>query len=74
MKRPRIPLRLPFARRSRITELEDQLATVRATLATVRRERDHDVRLLRQIRYAGLIPKGSLLRSVNSAVAQESED
>jgi hypothetical protein len=55
-----------------VERLRHDLAIVRTTLATVRRERDHAHLLLRALRIVGAIP--SMLRNpVNNAVALESE-
>lgn len=54
-------------------QARDELATVRTTLATVARERDHAHSLLRQVRASGVLPFGGLLREINGAVDLGSE-
>ena len=72
----RVLWRLGFAmyanKATEVELLEAKLATVRQTLAMVRKERDRAFLLLRAARIAGNLPLG-LTRSVNGLVALESE-
>jgi hypothetical protein len=72
----RVLWRLGFAmyanKATEVELLEAKLATVRGTLAMVRKERDRAFLLLRAARIAGDLPLG-LTRPINGLVALESE-